>query len=244
MPDIHVGTSGWNYEVFVERLYPNGTPKRNFLNEYAKRLQTVELNATFYRSFPQSTWQGWYRRTPPDFLWSVKAPRFFTHIRRLDVTAESLDRFWRDTCPLEEKLAVVLFQLPPSLKFDIMLFRSFFDRQPSGARIALEARHPSWHDAQVWNLLKERNISWVISDTAGRYPISILTTADFAYVRLHGPTGLYRGLYGGDQLKEWLETIRQWDIETFLYFDNTDDGSAAIDALDMAELVSATRRSS
>ena len=231
MPDIHIGTSGWNYESFVKRLYPPGTPKRKYLEIYSTKLPTVELNASFYRSFPQSTWEGWYRRTPPDFLWAVKAPRFFTHIRRLDVSQDSIDRFWNDIKPLKEKMGAALFQLPPSLKFDKDLLTGFLAMQPPDTKISLEARHPSWHEPQVWDILSKQNVAWVVSDTAGRHPMSLEVTADFAYVRLHGAHELYRGLYGEAMLRKWLSTIREWGIETFIYFDNTDDGSAATDAL-------------
>lgn len=231
MPDIHIGTSGWNYESFVTRLYPPGTPKRKYLETYSTKLHTVELNASFYRSFPQSTWEGWYSRTPPDFLWAVKAPRFFTHIRRLDVSQDSINRFWNDIKPLKEKMGAALFQLPPSLKFDRDLLTGFLAMQPQDTKISLEARHPSWHEPQIWDILKKRNVAWVVSDTAGRHPMSLKVTADFAYVRLHGAHELYHGLYGEKLLRKWMGTIRDWGIETFIYFDNTDDGSAATDAL-------------
>ena len=242
MPDIHIGTSGWNYESFVKRIYPPGTPKIKYLQIYSTKLLTVELNASFYRSFPQSTWEGWYRRTPPYFLWAVKAPRFLTHIRRLNVSQDSIDRFWNDIKPLKEKMGVALFQLPPSLKFDKDLLTKFLKMQPPGTKISLEARHPSWHNPQVWEILGKRNVAWVVSDTSGRYPMSIEVTADFAYVRLHGLHELYHGLYGKEMLLKWLSTIMEWGIETFIYFDNTDDGSAAADALLLQKMLEEKQR--
>ncbi len=134
-------------------------------------------------------------------------------------------------------MGVTLFQLPPSLKFDEALLINFLGRQPPDKKIALEARHPSWHRPEVWDLLTKFHVAWVVSDTAGRYPMSVEITADFSYVRLHGAKELYRGLYGEDMLSQWLKTIMQWGIETFVYFDNTDDGSAAIDALTMRKMV-------
>ena len=242
MPDIHIGTSGWNYESFVKRIYPPRTPKIKYLQIYSTKLLTVELNASFYRSFPQSTWEGWYRRTPPYFLWAVKAPRFLTHIRRLNVSQDSIDRFWNDIKPLKEKMGVALFQLPPSLKFDKDLLTKFLKMQPPGTKISLEARHPSWHNPQVWEILGKRNVAWVVSDTSGRYPMSIEVTADFAYVRLHGLHELYQGLYGKEMLLKWLSTIMEWGIETFIYFDNTDDGSAAADALLLQKMLEEKQR--
>ncbi len=237
--EIYVGTSGWNYDCFVGILYPPGTPKRRYLETYASRMNTVELNASFYRSFKETTWEGWYRRTPEGFLWSVKASRYLTHVKRLEVTAEELERFWRPASLLREKMAVALFQLPPNLPYDRDLLLSFMAAQPKERkRIALEARHPSWHTDEVWRLLQENGIGWVVSHFPGRYPMSAVVTADFGYVRLHGTTGAYAGEYGTGKLKEWIDLIRQWDVgTTYVYFDNTADGSAARDALAMIELL-------
>ena len=239
---IHIGTSGWNYDIFLERLYPKGTPQKRFLEAYATRLKTVELNASFYRSFKEKVWEGWYSRTPPDFLWAVKAPRFFTHIRRLKIEKESMERFWKDVTPLREKHAATLFQLPPNLKYERELLEGFLALLPSRKRIALEARHQSWHEKEVWDILIKRNIAWVISDTSGRYPMSMVNTADFSYIRLHGTNGLYQGAYGGAGIREWLKRIEEWGLETFVYFDNTDDGNAATDAVLMQEMAKKAER--
>lgn len=236
---IHVGTSGWNYETFIGTLYPEGTAKRRFLEKYAERLDTVELNASFYRSFPERTWQGWYDRTPANFIWSVKGPRFITHIRRLEVEEESVSKFMDRAMILEEKLGVVLWQLPPSLSFDTQRAKAFIAMLPrDGIRHAIEARHPSWHSQEVLSLLRAEDIAWVISDTAGRYPMTVSATAAFAYVRLHGHEQLYRGLYGRDRLERWLKSVGKLPVEeVFWYFDNTDDGSAARDALTLKAML-------
>ena len=234
---IHVGTSGWNYEEFVGKIYPMDEPIKKYLEIYAGFFESVELNASFYRSFPEKVWEGWYRRTPDGFLWSVKASRFLTHIKRLDVSRESVERTWDEVRLLREKLGSVLFQLPPNLPFEKDILVRFLGMQPDDKRIAIEARHASWHTEEAWRVLTDYNAAWVISDTAGRYPMSVRITADFSYVRLHGSSGLYEGLYGDERLSEWCRMISQWGIETFVYFDNTADGSAALDALSMVKLV-------
>lgn len=234
---VYVGTSGWNYESFVGTLYPLKGPKRKYLEIYCTFFDTVELNATFYRTFPEKTFKGWYSRTPDHFKWSVKMSRYITHIQRLAATDESLDLFWSRVKILKEKLACVLVQLPPSLRFDLETVEAFLKKNPQIAPVALEARHESWHSEKVWELLKECNTAWVVSHTAGRYPMSKVVTADFAYVRLHGTKGLYRGMYGEEELKKWLELFMGWERPVFVYFDNTDDGSAAKDALLMKRLI-------
>ncbi len=234
---VHVGTSGWNYESFTGTIYQPDTPRRKYLETYCGFFDTVELNASFYRSFPEKTWQGWHERTPADFLWSVKASRFITHIRRLRVERKSVDMFFERAGILGEKLGAVLFQLPPSLKYNEKVFLDFLALVPPDFRIALEARHKSWFSREVLGHLKARNIAWVISETAGRYPMMEAFTADFTYIRLHGHSQLYRGLYGRQGLEKWLSLIRASEMEAFFYFDNTDDGSAARDALTFLEMI-------
>jgi len=234
---VHVGTSGWNYESFIGTIYQSHTPKRKYLETYCSFFKTVELNASFYRSFPEKTWQGWYQRTPADFLWSVKASRFITHIRRLKVDQESIDIFFKRTSLLREKLGAVLFQLPPSLKYDEKILTEFLERLPPRVRIALEARHESWTRPEVLEHLERYNIAWTISETAGRYPMLEAFSADFAYIRLHGHSELYRGLYGRRGLERWADLVMTSGRESFVYFDNTDDGSAARDALTFVEML-------
>ncbi len=235
--NIHVGTSGWNYESFIGTIYRPDTPKRKYLETYCSFFDTVELNASFYRSFPEKTWLGWHERTPDNFLWSVKASRFITHIRRLDVEKGSVDMFFQRARLLGEKLGAVLFQLPPSLKYDEKVLLNFLDFLPTDINVALEARHESWFSDHVLAHLSSRNISWTISETAGRYPMLEAFTADFTYIRLHGHSELYRGLYGRERLRKWLELVRSSGREAFVYFDNTDDGSAARDALTFLDML-------
>ncbi len=236
-PNYFIGTSGWNYEAFIGTIYDEKTPKRRYLETYATYFNSVELNASFYRSFAEKTWQGWYERTPSGFVWSVKAPRLITHIRRLEVEKDSVDMFFDRAFVLREKLGAVLFQLPPSLKYDGKVFDGFVSTIPQGVRVAFEARNETWFVEDVFKKLQDRNIAWVVSDTCGRYPMKKIVTADFAYVRLHGTMGLYRGPYGRDGLIPWVQLLRSWKRDCFVYFDNTDDGSAASDALIFKELI-------
>ncbi len=229
--NFFIGTSGWNYETFIGTLYERSTPQRKYLECYTKFFNTVELNASFYRSFPKKTWEGWYKRTPKDFLWSVKASRFITHIKRLNADEESIDKFFSMATILKEKLAVVLFQLPPSLEYDQKVFDAFLSLLPNDVRISLEPRHDSWFKEEVYAKLKKKNIALVFSHTAGRYPFKEVYTADFLYIRLHGMESLYRGAYGYEGLRPWIKIIESFSGDSYIYFDNTADGSAAQDAL-------------
>ena len=243
MPRIHIGTSGWNYESFRGVLYGRDLPKARFFKEYTRHFKTVELNASFYRSFPDTTWLKWYEKSPPGFIWSVKVHRYITHVRRLQVEKDSIERFFGSVSILREKAGPVLFQLPPGLPFDQKVFRDLLDLlslHSRGIRVAFEARHPSWHRKEVLELFRSSSIGWVIGHTGGRYPMTVDSTTDFSYLRLHGPERLYSGTYGEERLRRWLEVVLDLGKEAFVYFDNTDDGSAARDALLFDAMATAT----
>ena len=238
MSQVHVGTSGWNYNHWAGVFYPQGHPKSRWLEYYTSIFATVEVNATFYRSMPSSTLAAWCARSPDDFVWSLKAHRFITHIRRLQEVAEPVDSLVASLAPIRDKLGVVLFQLPPSLVFEAAVFSAFCRCLPRDLRLCIEARHKSWTGEEALGLMRAHNIAWCISDTAGRYPFLVAITADFAYVRLHGSQSLYASDYSESELVDWAHRIRSWDRETYVYFDNDYQGYAPHNALRLQHLLS------
>ena len=234
---IRIGTSGWNYSHWKDLFYPSKTPQTRWLEHYTTEFDTVELNATFYRLPKPATFENWRKRTPEGFIWSVKASKYITHILRLKDIEESLARFYNHLELLGDKLGVVLIQLPPSLSFDKNLALGFCRALRPGIRHTIEARHRSWCETEVLELLRSHNIAWCISDTAGRYPCLEAVTADFAYLRLHGPTKLYASEYTEDDLQNWAAKIRSWDVDTYLYFDNDFSGFAVKNARRMKEIM-------
>jgi len=216
----YIGTSGWTYDHWQGNFYPPDLPKTRWLTYYAERFDTVELNASFYRSMRESTFAKWHERTPPEFVWSVKANRFITHIRRLKDVQSSLEKFFTSIAPLREKLGVVLFQLPPGLGFQKADFEPFCDLLPAGLKYTIEARNSQWCTEEVLSCLQSRGIAWCISDTAGCYPCLEAVTADFVYIRLHGSRSLYASEYTEEELVAWAEKIKAWKRETYVYFDN------------------------
>lgn len=234
---IRIGTSGWTYKHWQEVFYPAKWPKSKWLEYYAGRFDTVELNATFYRLPNLTIFENWKSRTPDNFLWSVKSSRFITHTKKLENSADPLDRFYRVTAGLGEKLGVILFQLPPSLVFDENVFMNFCESLDPNARHALEIRHPSWINDQVFDILKKFNIAFCIADTAGKYPSYEEITADFIYIRLHGSRKLYASLYSEKELKSWAKKIDAWNKDTFIYFDNDFEGYAINNAKRLKEIL-------
>ncbi len=234
---IYIGTSGWNYDHWKEVFYERGYPKSKWLQFYAKHFSSVEVNATFYRSMHAKTFEKWHNNTPAGFKWAVKANRYITHIKRLNNVAEPLERFFDDVKALKEKLGPILFQLPPTLAFNEVVFHAFCKELPDNRRYTLEARHPSWLGEKALASLKTHHIALCISDTAGRYPYLEAVTSNFIYIRLHGSKELYASEYSEDELNNWAKKIKQWNKDTYVYFDNDAEGHAPKNALRLKQLL-------
>jgi uncharacterized protein YecE (DUF72 family) len=234
----YIGTSGWNYDHWRGTFYPGTVPKSRLLEFYAQIFTTVEVNATFYRQIGESTFHRWRENTPQGFIWAVKANRFITHIKRLKRVEDSLEKFFSQIGTLDKKLGPVLFQLPPSLEFDRCTAETFFSLLPKGNRYTIEARHESWTSDDALSILKDHDIAWCISDTAGRFPYLEAVTAGFVYIRLHGSRKLYASLYTEEELVIWAEKIESWGIDAYVYFDNDFMGYAPKNALRLRELLS------
>lgn len=182
MVEVRVGTSGWSYDHWEGCFYPANVPKSRWLNHYLNYFDTVELNASFYRLPKRTSFGNWYNKTPEGFLWSVKANRYITHIKKLEEPAETLERFYESVSALGEKLGAILFQLPPSLSFQPLTLDNFCKSLKSEYRSSLEVKHPSWIDEEMFNILRKYNVALCISDTAGRFPYHEEVTADFIYI--------------------------------------------------------------
>jgi len=166
----HIGTSGWQYPHWKGSFYPEGVKSADRLRYYSTRLDTLELNVTFYRQVKEATFRNWYDTVPDGFLFSVKMSRFITHIRRLRPDDESIGRFLSGAAALMDKLGVILIQLPPAMKYDRPLFEEFFGRLDESYRYTVEARDRSFICDDFFAFLGERGIAWCIADSAGRSP--------------------------------------------------------------------------
>lgn len=237
---INIGTSGWHYAYWKGTFYPPKTPQKDYLNYYLGFFRTVEINNSFYRLPSPETFKAWKESVPDDFTFAVKASRFITHMKKLKDPQQSLEKFMYHVGFLEDKLGPILFQLPPLWKLDLDRFKSFLDALPDYYRYTFEFRHPSWYDERVYELLRSRNMAFCAYELAGHFsPLQI--TADFVYVRLHGPEGKYQGSYSDEALQWWANQAREWaerGKEVFIYFDNDQLGYAAFNAKTLKEMVS------
>ncbi len=235
----YIGTSGYGYSHWKGVFYPEGLATKDFFSYYIKFFDTVELNNTFYHIPKETTVQKWFNNAPENFIFSVKANKSITHIKRLKNAENSLALFNGRILPFKEKLGVILFQLPPSFKKDLSVLKNFLSLLEGDKKYTFEFRHESWFADDTFALLKEKNAALCISDTP-RYPYSEVITADFAYVRLHGHKILYASDYSNEMLRTYAEKIKKWNekgISAYVYFDNDYYGYAVKDALYLKKIL-------
>lgn len=236
---IHIGTSGWHYPHWVGPFYPEGMPSEEFLAYYMQRFRTVEINNTFYQLPAKDTLAGWREAAPKQFLFACKASRFITHMKKLKEPDRSLPRFFTTVEVLGDKLGPVLFQLPPRWRVNPARLQAFLESLPAGHRFAFELRDESWFTRDVSRLLAEHGAAFCIYDLDRRQsPLEV--TADFVYIRLHGPDGPYRGQYDRRALQRWAGRCTAWSRsgrDVYCYFDNDENGYAAQDARRLQALV-------
>ena len=235
----YIGTSGLSYEHWKGVFYPEDLKLKDFLSFYTRYFDTVEMNNTFYHTPRDTSIEKWMSETSQNFVFSIKASRFITHIKRLKDVEDSLELFLQKAELFGDKLGAILFQLPPSLRADVSLLRDFLLLLPKEKHFTIEFRHKSWLSDEVFTLLSDYNIAFCISDTP-RYPYAEVVTADFSYIRLHGHEVLYASSYSDEQLNHYAKFIKKWNkkgIEFFVYFDNDFYGYAVKNALKLKEIL-------
>lgn len=234
MARVYIGTSGWHYKHWRARFFPADLPPPRWLLFYAERLASVEVNNSFYHLLPPAAVKAWARATPSHFTFAVKGSRFITHNKKLKDPEEALARFFAPLRGFGKKLGPIVFQLPPRWRVNPTRLDEFLRALPKRRRYAFEFRHPSWHTEEIYALLRRHNAAFCIYELA-RTRTANIVTADFVYVRLHGPTDKkYEGEYNARQLGAWARRIRAWladGKDVYIYFDNDQNGYAAHNAL-------------
>ena len=241
MSEIRIGISGWRYRPWRGTFYPPGWPQARELEYAARHVSSVELNGSFYSLQRPESYQAWYDAVPDDFRFAVKGGRFITHMKRLANVGTPLANFFASgLLRLREKLGPILWQLPPSMRFDEARLDAFLtllprdtdaaaalarrhDRKVSGRawmrpgprraiRHAIEVRHESFRDPRFVALLRRHRCALVVADTAGRWPLMEDVTADLVYVRLHGEAELYVSGYTEASLAIWAAKVQAWAV--------------------------------
>lgn len=236
---VHVGISGWTYAPWRGPFYPPGLPQSRELAFAARCFDSIEINGTFYSLQRPETFARWKSEVPQGFVFAIKAGRYITHLRRLrEVEAPLANFFASGILGLGEALGPILWQLPPTLRFDPVALAAFLallppdtaaaarlaerhddwmaDRvliprgPPRPLRHALEVRHPSFADPALVRMLRRHGVALVVADTAGKWPQIEDVTADFCYLRLHGDEELYVSGYTDEALDRWADRVRAW----------------------------------
>jgi uncharacterized protein YecE (DUF72 family) len=239
MANIRIGISGWRYEPWRGVFYPDELPQRLELHYASRQVSTIEINGSFYSLQRPESYAKWRAEAPENFEFTVKGPRFITHIRRLKEVAEPLSNFLASGLfNLAPKLGPLLWQFPPNFKYDRARMEAFLEMLPHDTeraaalaskhsdwmkermqlepgkkrplRHAIEIRNESFLDESFVDLLRAHNVAFVIAETARKWPMVHDITADFVYMRLHGDQELYEGGYQDKALEKWADRIRAW----------------------------------
>ena len=234
MRPVRVGCSGWNYDDWRGRLYPEGLGKSRWLSRYAEEFDTVEVNSTFYRLASRDAVERWVESTPADFVFAAKASRYLTHVRRLRDIEQGIGRYYERIQPLVDsgKLGPIVWQFPANFHRDDGRLAGALRGLPAG-RHCFEFRHESWFTAEVYDLLGRHKAALVIGDHP-RWPFQARElTTDWTLIRLHHGRRGRRGNYSEREIDTWARRIAAWRsrADVYVYFNNDWEGFAPDNAL-------------
>ena len=233
-PRARIGCSGWNYPHWREVVYPKGLPPARWLEHYATLFDTVEVNSTFYRLPKRDSVARWVEQTPDGFVFTVKASRYLTHVKRLTDLGSGIERFYERIEPLvrSPKLGPVLWQLPANFRRDGERLGAALEALPAG-RHCFEFRHESWFAPEVYELLRSHGAALVIGDHPERPFQTHELTADWTFIRFHYGRRGRNGNYSERELEEWARRIESWlrEADVYAYFNNDWHGYAVRNGL-------------
>jgi len=238
---VRVGCSGWSYAHWRGVLYPRKGSTASWLELYAQRFDTVEVNATFYRLPTRASVERWAARTPESFCFAVKASRYLTHVRRLRGLDEGVPRLKERIGPLRSssKLGPMLWQLDGRFHRDDARLGAALERLPEGSH-AFEFRHDSWFVEDVYELLRRHDVALVVADRAPADPTPWVPTSDWAYIRFHSGRGR-KGVYTEGEVDEWATRIAAFPGDVYAYFNNDWEGFAVENAKLLKRLLRRSR---
>jgi len=248
---LYIGTSGWVYPHWNGIFYPPGLSADKKLEYFSQHFKTVEINYSFYHLPSKKAFSHWYKETPDNFLFAVKLSRYITHIKRLKEVKTALNIFLKRCSLLKEKLGPILVQFPPSFKLTELneerLNKFLYNINILGKtefsylkmRVALEFRHSSWLEADIYKLLTRFKVALVFSKSS-IFPEAEVITANFVYIRMHGPSSLFSSGYSYKQLKELSFKIKKYleeGLDVYCYFNNDFSGFAIKNAEYLSRLL-------
>ncbi len=216
---VWTGTSGYSYPEWKGNFYPEKLAAKDMLRFYAGKFPTVEINNTFYRMPKEDLLRGWAEQVPEHFAFVIKASKRITHDQRLKECAELLRYLFRVTATLGPRLGPLLFQLPPNFKKDVPRLKSFFDDMPERRLVAVEFRHASWFDDEVFDTLRAQGAALCVADTGEEPAAPLVATTDWGYLRLR------RENFSDQELRDWARRIRAqpWS-DAYVFLKHEEEG--------------------
>jgi uncharacterized protein YecE (DUF72 family) len=232
--NVRVGTSGYSYAEWKGTFYPEKMAAKDMLRYYSERFPTVEINNTFYRMPKDALLAGWAEQVPESFTFVLKASQRITHMKRLKDCGEVLTFLYGTTASLGSRLGPLLFQLPPNFRKDVPRLREFFAQMPDRRKVAIEFRHASWFDEEVYAALREQGAALCVADTGEEPVVPLVATTDWGYLRLR------REDFGDPDLREWARKILEqpWS-EAFVFMKHEDAGRGPKYAAQLIEFLKA-----
>jgi uncharacterized protein YecE (DUF72 family) len=240
---IRIGCSGWNYRHWRSAFYPEKLPVKRWFDFYAETFDTVEINNSFYRLPRAETFDAWRQQAPNGFRYAVKANRFLTQAKKLKDCEEPVARMMEPVRHLGETLGPILYQLPPSLGFNLERLESFLRLLPPDLTHVFEFRHAGWYVDQTAELLDRYGAGFVAHDFPG-LTSPRWATGKAVYVRFHGASGKYWGRYSDEQLLDWADWLASHapaGRPAWAYFNNDADVAAVHDAQTLRAMVRQSR---
>jgi uncharacterized protein YecE (DUF72 family) len=229
--EVYTGTSGFSYKEWVGNFYPEKIKGADMLPFYAKQLGIVEINNTFYRMPKKEVLEHWKEETPGDFLFSIKASRRITHIKRLLNAEDEVHYLLENLKVMGKKLGAILFQFPPYFKKNSERLSDFLKILPENIPAVFEFRDDAWYDDEIAGLLKERNFIFCYSDMDEKEKPKIINTAGWGYLRLR------RENYSKQDLENWSKTIKEQNWKKALvFFKHEGDGTGPKLAREFSEM--------
>lgn len=242
-PVFFVGTSGWTYDHWKGRFYPENLPKKSWFDYYASQFSAVEVNATFYRSFMDQTFNSWRERAPQDFGYVLKAPQLITHRKYLMDVEENIQAFYHSCSLLGEKFEMILLQVAPNTPYDPERLKKAFLAFPDPGRVAVEFRRPEWLNPDTMSLLRTVGVT-ICNVDSPQQKITGNLTSNKAYLRLHGRKHWYAYNYSNDELREIAalarELAQKGASRVYIFFNNDFEGYAPTNAKILRDLLKAS----
>ncbi len=226
---LYIGCSGYYYESWDRVFYPKELTQKEWLSYYAVYFNSVEINHSFYKLPKKTQLKEWDERTPDHFRFSMKGSRYISHMKKIKNVEPHVEKFYKTIEDLSHKIKWVLWQLPGNQHKDLEKLKIFLDLLPEKYNNVIEFRHPSWWDKDVYDAMKNTNTGFCMLSSPANLPEKIIQTADFAYLRLHGKKDWYNYHYNEEELKKWVNELKELTVNELGIFFNNDQHAYALE---------------